>query len=219
MRAAKRARHRSNSAPLPWCGVWAFSEQKGRKELSFCWPYFLIRKEISYINQRVCIGGEGGSLTWHMCLYVLHFISKCLTASCRYKWNIRLEVKKKGGEWGKKSCSRFPAFGDELIARGAVRQDGKHVERGRRGRTSQVSPGLEAMEAGPHTGSHAHALQDEAGAQDRPVFSGPSQAYESGRAPAGGRKVVGVHCSPALYEALQTGLQNLNLERRGINLK
>ena len=33
-----------------------------------------------------------------------------------------------------------------------------------------MSPGLEAMEARPHTGSHAHALQDKAGAQDRRCF-------------------------------------------------
>ena len=44
--------------------------------------------------------GRRRGLTWHItCLYVLHFKSKCLTASCRYKWNTRLGVKKKRG-WG-----------------------------------------------------------------------------------------------------------------------
>lgn len=87
--------------------------------------------------------GRRRGLTRHIaCLYVLHFKSKCLTASCRYKWNTRLGVKKKGGvgEWGKKSCPRVPAFGAELILQGAVRQDGKHVERGEAGHTPARCP-------------------------------------------------------------------------------
>ena len=118
------------------------------------------------------------------------------------------------GESGKKSCPRVPAFGAELILQGAVRQDGKHVERGGGAHTSQVSPGLEAME------SHTHSLQDKSGAQDRLVFSGPSQAYEGGKVPSHAAARLWV-CTALLQssETLYTGFQNLNLELRGINLK